>query len=131
MTSEPLDLAGGLLRRLEERARAAVTAVTGGGRSSELVEVYRAANELEAQVVKGLLETNDIPVLLQGESLRTALAVAVGPLAEVRVLVPAPLAQQAQDLLAQHAEEDSAGPEDVPEGASEDGLASADREEGA
>ncbi|MDW8316646.1 MAG: DUF2007 domain-containing protein [Anaerolineae bacterium] len=130
MTSEPLDLSGGLLRRLEERARAAVMAVTGGGRSSELVEVYRAANELEAQVVKGLLETNDIPVLLQGESLRTALAVTVGPLAEVRVLVPAPLAEQAQALLAQHGEEDLADQaEEPPEDAIEGGLLSADGEE--
>lgn len=103
MTSEPLDLPRRFLQQMEKRAHAAVTAVTGGGRTGELVEVYRAANELEAQVIKGLLESNDIPVLLQGESLRTALAVTVGPLAEVRVLVPTPLADRAQELLAQQA----------------------------
>jgi len=31
-------------------------------KGEKLVEVYKAAGEAEAQIIKGLLESNDIPV---------------------------------------------------------------------
>ena len=104
MTASAINWARGLLAR-QSRNKASVKATTGGGRSSgEPVEVYRAANELEAQVVKGFLETNDIPVMLRHESLGPTLGVAVGSLAEVRIMVPELLAGRAAELLDAQAE---------------------------
>ncbi len=74
------------------------------------VEVYRALNEMEAQVIKGLLESNDIPVMLQHEAISTVMGMAAGPLAEVKVLVPEPLAEKAIALL-----EEDGGDEEAPE----------------
>lgn len=100
MTVGALDWARGLLRRIGGAKEDETMTTTGGGHhSSDLVEVYRAAHNLEAQVIKGLLESNDIPVLLVGESLGTTLAVSIGALAEVRVMVPEPLADRALELL--------------------------------
>lgn len=75
-------------------------ATTGGRQhAGEPVEVYRAANELEAHVVKGFLESNDIPVMLRQETLGGTLGIGIGALAEVRVYVPEPLAPRALELL--------------------------------
>lgn len=105
MTTHTLDRIRNFLHISPSQSATAEEATTGGGQQSgEPVEVYRAANMLEAQVVKGLLESNDIPVLLVGESLGTTLAVSVGALAEVRVMVPEPLAARAVELLTEQAE---------------------------
>lgn len=91
-------------RRSQEDARPKES--TGGQiQSGEPVEVYVAAHEMEAQVIKGYLESNGIPVVLLSEAIGPTLAVAVGPLAEVRVMVPAPLAERAQELLAMEPEQ--------------------------
>ena len=87
-------------------------ATTGGSiQSGEPVEVYVAANDLEAQVIKSYLESNDIPVMLQGDAVSKIYGLAVGGLAEVRVYVPAPLAPKATELLeaAEEAADDDAG----------------------
>lgn len=84
-------------------------ATTGGSiQSGEPVEVYVAANEMEAQVIRSFLESNDIPVMLQGDAASKVYGLAVGGLAEVRVYVPAPLAPKATELLeaAEEAPED-------------------------
>ena len=36
--------------------------------SEKLVKVYQAAGEMEAQVIKGLLESNGIPCLLESSA---------------------------------------------------------------
>jgi hypothetical protein len=75
-------------------------ATTGGSiQSDEPVEVFVAANDLEAQVIKSYLESNDIPVMLQGDAVSKIYGLAVGGLAEVRVYVPALLAPKAIELL--------------------------------
>lgn len=80
------------------------------------VEIYRALNEMEAQVIKGLLESNGIPVLLQHEAISTVMGMAFGPLAEVAVLVPEPLADKAVALLAEEGAQDAdVAEEDQPE----------------
>lgn len=63
------------------------------------VEVYRAANEMEAQVIKSFLESNGIPVMLKHEAISSVIGFSAGPLAEVTVLVPEPLAGKAIELL--------------------------------
>lgn len=87
---------------------------TGGSiQPGEPVEVFVAANDLEAQVIKSFLESNDIPVLLQGDAVSKIYGLTVGGLAEVRVYVPAPLAPKAIELLEQAeeaAEDEADGP---------------------
>ncbi len=81
----------------------------------EPVEVYRAANEMEAQIVRGRLQEEGIPVLLRYEAAGPVFGLAVGALAEVRVLVPAALAEQARLLLATQPDDaspDAASPEE-------------------
>ncbi len=85
------------------RQRAAQTAerVRGGRAPGLPVEVYRAANEMEAQVVKGRLESEGIPTLLRREAIGPVFGLSVGALAEVQVLVPALLAERAREILAE------------------------------
>jgi len=75
-------------------------ATTGGSiQSGEPVEVFVAANDLEAQVIKSYLESNDIPVMLQGDAVSKVYGFTVGGMAEVRVYVPELLAPKAIELL--------------------------------
>ena len=105
MTASAIDWARGLLRRKAKEEAPAKETTGGSRRSGDPVEVYRAANDLEAQVVKGFLESNGIPVALRGEALGTTLAVSVGHLAEVSVLVPEALAPRALELLESQVQE--------------------------
>lgn len=70
------------------------------------VEVCVAANDLEAQVVKSFLESNGIPVMLQGDAASKVYGFTIGGMAEVRVFVPEPLAAQAIELLESGGEEE-------------------------
>lgn len=111
MTTAALEWLRGLRRGEPAQNLDSAKTTTGGGQQSgDPVEVYRAANELEAHVVKGLLESNDIPVMLAGESLGTRLGVTVGRLAEVRVMVPALLAPRALELLEEQPAENGGAP---------------------
>lgn len=75
-------------------------ATTGGSiQPGAPVEVFVAANDLEAQVIKSFLESNDIPVMLQGDAVSKVYGFTVGGMAEVRVYVPEPLAAKAIELL--------------------------------
>lgn len=65
----------------------------------ELVTVYAAQGMLAAQVVKGKLESAGIPALLKYESLGQIYGLTVDGLGQVRVQVPAHLAEQALLLL--------------------------------
>ncbi len=87
-------------------------ATTGGSiQSGEPVEVFVAANELEAQVIKSFLESNDIPVMLQGDAVSKVYGFTVGMMAEVKVFVPELLAAKAIELLeeTEEAADDDAG----------------------
>ena len=55
--------------------------------NDELVEVYRANGEMEAQVIRSLLEYNGIPCLLKGEAARNIYGLTVDGIAEVRIMV--------------------------------------------
>lgn len=90
----PLPLRG-LLQKL------GLTLARGGQRPPpEPVVVYRAANQFEAEVVAGRLKAAGIPAWLRSESLGHTYGLTIGPLAEVDILVPAALAEQARALLA-------------------------------
>ncbi len=64
-----------------------------------LTLVHRAAGILQAEVIKGQLETAGIPVILDYESLGRVYGITVDGLGEVRVLVPDDRAEDARQLL--------------------------------
>jgi len=67
--------------------------------SGKMVEVYRAAGEMEAQVIKGLLESYGIPCLLKGDAARTIYGFTVDGLGEVRIMVQESIAEEAKRLI--------------------------------
>jgi hypothetical protein len=75
-------------------------AVDSGHAQSKLVEVYRASGELEAQIIRGLLESAGIDCSFRGEAVRLTHSIAVNGLAEVRILVRAEDAERAERLIA-------------------------------
>lgn len=83
----------------QKEGESAAGSTTGGGLESEPVVVWEAANLLEAQVVKGRLESEGIPALIRGEALATIYGLTAGNLAITKVLVPAPLADKAVAIL--------------------------------
>jgi putative signal transducing protein len=68
-------------------------------RREGLEVVYRAQGRLEAEAVKGRLETSGIPALLDYESLGQTLGITIDGLGEVRVMVPIDRAEDARLLL--------------------------------
>jgi len=75
------------------------TATTGGSVDQEPVVVWIAPNQMEAQIVKGKLESAGIPAIIRGEVLGSIFGLTTGTLAESAVLVPAALAEKAEALL--------------------------------
>ncbi|CAN5502540.1 hypothetical protein BH10CHL1_BH10CHL1_20900 [soil metagenome] len=82
------------------------TSTTGGDLDQEPVVVWQAANPMEAQIVKGRLESEGIPALVRGEVLSTIYGLTTGSLAATDVLVPAPLAAKAIELLSENVNEE-------------------------
>ena len=66
----------------------------------KVVEVYRAAGEVEAQIIKGLLESNGIPCLLQSNAAPSVHVFAVDGMGEVKVMVRESTAEKARRLIA-------------------------------
>lgn len=64
-----------------------------------MIEVYRARGELEAQVIKGLLESYAIPCVLRSHAASAVHAFTVDGLGEVRVLVPETQAEKAKEVI--------------------------------
>jgi len=68
-------------------------------RDKGLVEVYRARNEMEAQVIKSLLEGFDIPCIFKSNAAPSVHQFTMDGMGEVVVLVPASLADTARELI--------------------------------
>ena len=64
----------------------------------KMVEVYRAS-ELEAHVIKGLLESEGIPVLLRYESAGKVYGITVDGIGEIKVMVPEARAEEAKSII--------------------------------
>lgn len=73
-----------------------------------LAVVYRAQGMLEAEAVKGRLETSGIPAALDYESIGRTYGITIDGLGEVRILVPSSRAADARELLSVSAEDDAA-----------------------
>jgi len=65
----------------------------------KLVEVYRAKSEAEAQVIKSLLESYDIPCLLKSDAAPSVHIFTVDGMGEVRVLVWESMVDEARKLI--------------------------------
>ncbi len=65
----------------------------------KLVEVYRAANDMEAQIIKSLLESYNIPCVLKSNALPTALMGAFDMSSPVKVMCLESMAERAQELV--------------------------------
>lgn len=64
----------------------------------QLVTVY-IATYMEAQIIKGRLESEGIPVLLSYESAGLVYGITVDGLGEVKIMVPKHLAEEAREIL--------------------------------
>ena len=58
-----------------------------GDPNVELVEVFKAQGEIEAQMIRSLLDSEGIQSMLSGESVRLTHGLTVDGLAEVKILV--------------------------------------------
>lgn len=67
-----------------------------------LVTVCRARNEIEAQMIRTLLEGNRIRCCLSGESLRHTHGIMVDGIAEVRILVRAEEEKRAREIVEEY-----------------------------
>ena len=65
----------------------------------KLVEVYKAANDMEAQVIKSLLEGYDIPCVFRANAAPSVHMFTMDGLAEVRIMVPVSLEEAARELI--------------------------------
>ena len=74
----------------------------------DLINVYTAYNLPEAQIVKGRLEIEGIPVLLRYESAGLVYGITVDGLAQVKVCVPSERADAARKILRQKHDLDGA-----------------------
>jgi len=77
------------------------SSTTGGPVSQEPVVVWQAANPMEAQIVRGRLQSAGIPAIVRGESMGRIYGFIYGGLAERDVLVPAALAETAEEILSE------------------------------
>ena len=84
--------------------RAGSVELSGGGKDDVPWEtVYVAANRMEADIVRAHLEAEDIPAVVRGEAVGGVYGLTTGPMAQVEILVPAPLAERARTIV--HAED--------------------------
>ncbi|MEA3328063.1 MAG: DUF2007 domain-containing protein [Chloroflexota bacterium] len=65
----------------------------------KLIKVYTASGQLEAEMIKTFLESQDLQVILNQESIGRTLGLSAGYLGEVDVLVPESHASKASELI--------------------------------
>jgi len=68
-------------------------------KGEKLVEVYNAANEMEAQVIKSLLESFKIPCLLKSNAAPSVHMFTIDGMGEVKVMVWERVADRARKLI--------------------------------
>ncbi|MCJ7744462.1 MAG: DUF2007 domain-containing protein [Dehalococcoidales bacterium] len=64
-----------------------------------MIEVYRAAGEAEALIIKGLLETYGIPCVLKSSAAPSVHVFTVDGMGEVKVMVSDSVAEEARRLI--------------------------------
>jgi hypothetical protein len=64
-----------------------------------LVEVYKASNDMEAQVIKSLLQSYDIPCVLKSNAAPSVHMFTFDGMAQVKIMVLASQADKARELI--------------------------------
>ena len=67
--------------------------------ATESLVTVRTAKYLEAQIIKGRLESEGVPVLLSYESAGLIYGLTIDGLGEVKIMVPRHLAAEAREIL--------------------------------
>jgi hypothetical protein len=80
----------------------------------ELV-VIGSASQLEAQIIKGRLESEGIPTLLSYDSSSLVFGLVVDGLGEVKIMVPRSLTEEAREILKVKYNEHEIGEDNQPE----------------
>jgi len=70
--------------------------------NDEIVVVETISDNLEAEILRGLLNSYGIDVWLSRESASTAIGLTVGPLAQVDLLVPKSQFERAKKILSDY-----------------------------
>lgn len=68
-------------------------------KGEKMVEVYQASNEMEAQVIRGLLESCEIPCFLKSNAAPSVHMFTIDGMGEVRVMVLDSMADRARELI--------------------------------
>ncbi len=91
----------------KNKSKAKSSATTAGGsRETRWVVIGANLNPGEAMIIKGRLESEEIPAVVQQEAIGSVMGLTVGPLGSAKILVPEPLAERAQAILAETYEVD-------------------------
>jgi hypothetical protein len=68
-------------------------------KSDKMVEVYKAPNEMEAQVIKSLLESYEIPCFLKSHAAPSVHVFTIDGMGEVKVMVWKSMSDRARELI--------------------------------
>jgi hypothetical protein len=86
---------------LHDKTETASETTPGGEQEVRWTTVALAQGLAEASIISGRLEIEGIPTRVHQEPAGVAIGLTVGLLGEARVLVPAPLLEQAREILSQ------------------------------
>jgi len=78
--------------------------------ADHLTTVFKAAHQVEAELIKGMLESNGIPVLLKYESLGPVYGLTIDGLGQVEVQVPYKYVRDADNLINNQTDNDMKQP---------------------
>ena len=67
--------------------------------NEEMIEVYKTAGEIKAQVIKGLLESYGIPCLLKSDAAHSVHVFTADGMGEVKIMVRKSMAEEAKKLI--------------------------------
>jgi hypothetical protein len=67
--------------------------------SSDYEIVYTAHGQLDAEMIKALLEANGVQASLAGESIGSSYGIVLGPLGDIDIIVPTNQADTARTIL--------------------------------
>jgi hypothetical protein len=88
---------------------------TPGGKEPARWVAVGTFNPAEAAIIKGRLESQDVPAVIQQEAVGVVMGLTVGPLGSARVLVPESLLDRALAVLAETFEVEEHGEEEQDE----------------
>ena len=74
----------------------------GGGRVSDLVVIFRTPSDVEARIVRGLLEAHGVPSVVASDMPQSIFPMSVSGLSEVRISVNEDDADEAQGIIESH-----------------------------